>query len=144
MRLPRFLCPAFARHLILVSTLAVLTLSSPALSGQELSKHPLFTTAEQFNSSCPRMVDRDTRLDSAVFIPANTFRYDYTLVNYTAGQVNGEALAGYLRPRIISNVSRNPEMKVQRDQRVTMVFHYRDRNGDFITEISLEPGDYLY
>ncbi len=126
------------------AALAVLTLLSHSLSGQELSKHPLFRAADQFNSSCPRMVDRDTRLDSAVFIPANIFRYDYTLVNYSAGQVDGEALAGYLRPRIIANVSRNPEMKVQRDQRVTMVFYYRDRSGDFITEISLEPGDYLH
>ena len=126
------------------AALAVLTLLSLSLSGQELSKHPLFRAADQFNSSCPRMVDRDTRLDSAVFIPANIFRYDYTLVNYSAGQVAGEALAGDLRPRIIANVSRNPEMKVQRDQRVTMVFHYRDRNGDFITEISLAPGDYLH
>ncbi len=117
---------------------------APTASGQEFSKNPLVAAAIEFNASCPRMVDQDTRLDSAVFIPLDTFRYNYTLVNYTSEQVNGEALAGYLRPRIIANVSRNAEMKTQRDQRVIMVFMYRDRKGDFVTEIQLTPGDYLY
>ena len=56
--------------------------------------------------------------------------------------VEEKVLARYLKPRIRSNVRVNPEMKVQRDHQVTMVFHYRDRNGDFVTRIELAPDEY--
>ena len=104
--------------------------------------HPLVTAALQFNASCPRMIDMDTRLDSGFFIPDSTFQFDYTLLNYDSNQVDAAALALYLKPRIRSNVRVNPEMKVQRDHQVTMVFHYRDRNGNFVTRIHLTPEEY--
>lgn len=84
----------------------------------------------------------DTRLDSGFFIPDSTFQFDYTLLNYDSNQVDAAALALYLKPRIRSNVRVNPEMKVQRDHQVTMVFHYRDRNGNFITRVHLAPEEY--
>jgi hypothetical protein len=104
----------------------------------------LVMAAIAFNATCPRMVDQDTRLDSAFFIPDTVFQYDYTLVNYDRESIDAESLARYLKPRIINNVSQNPEMKPQRDLRITMVFFYRDRKGAFITQLVIGPEDYLF
>lgn len=88
------------------------------------------------------MIDPDTRLDSASFVSDTLFRYDYTLVNHDAENVDAAGLARYLKPRIMSNVSLNPEMRVQRDHRVTMLFYYRDRKGAFVTQVRLSSGEY--
>jgi hypothetical protein len=104
--------------------------------------HPLQIAAAQFNAGCPKMIDPDTRLDSASFVSDTLFRYDYTLVNHDAENVDAAGLARYLKPRIMSNVSLNPEMRVQRDHRVTMLFYYRDRKGAFVTQVRLSSGEY--
>ena len=77
------------------------------------------------------MVDQDT-----------LFRYDYTLVNYEVGEIDAAGLASYLKPRIRNNERMNPEMKIQRDHQVTMVFYYRDREGVFVTQVMLTPEEY--
>jgi hypothetical protein len=127
--------------IVLLTLLVVLTISC---SGRRrmAERHPLDRAADQFNATCPRMVDADTRIDSGFYIPESTFQFDYTLVNYEAAQIDEVALANYLKPRIRSNIRTNPEMKPQRDHQVTMVFHYRDRNGEFVTRVELAPEEY--
>ena len=126
--------------LLMITTLVL----NGSCSGREHSSgtHPLELAADRFNASCPRMVDADTRLDSGFFVPESTFQFDYTLVNHEAANIDAAALASYLKPRIRSNVRVNQEMKVQRDHQVTMVFHYRDRNGVFVTRVELAPEEY--
>ena len=131
-----------APGVILLITVPLFWLSGCAGKGGTPGEHPLEQEAIRFNASCPRMIDLDTRLESAFYIPDTTFQYDYTLLNYDAGDFDGGALANYLRPRIRSNVMVNPEMKVQRDHQVTMVFHYRDRNGTTVTRVQLTPEEY--
>jgi hypothetical protein len=109
---------------------------------QPTKQDSLEAAAVLFNASCPRMIDADTRIDSGFYIPDSTFQFDYTLINYETAHIDAEALANYLRPRIRSNISFNPEMKVQRDHQVTMVFHYRDSNGNFITRVEITPDMY--
>ena len=42
----------------------------------------MMEAANALNKTCPIMVDQDTRLDNAVAIPGNIFKYNYTLVNF--------------------------------------------------------------
>ncbi|GBL36100.1 hypothetical protein EMGBS15_16950 [Filimonas sp.] len=42
----------------------------------------LVAAAKELNKSCPMMIDKETRLESAEALPNNEFKYNYTLLNY--------------------------------------------------------------
>lgn len=89
------------------------------------------------------MVDRDTRLDNAVALPGNILQYNYTLVNLDKSEVNVDTVNKYVVPGIINNVRTNPGLKVYRDNKVTMDYAYKDKNGVFVLKISVTPDMYM-
>jgi len=42
----------------------------------------------------------------------------------------------------INNVKTNPDLKIYRDNKVTMAYNYKDKNGIFVLKISVTPGLY--
>ena len=99
--------------------------------------------ARSINYKCPFMVDPDTRMDSVYFPNDTTFQYDYTLVKVDAEDVDIMGLTAFVGSSLLEHVQTSSTMKVQRDHRLTMIFYYRDRKGDFVTQIILTPEDYL-
>lgn len=95
------------------------------------------------NFKCPFMVDEDTRMDSVSIMPDSTFRYDYTLIKQTRDDIDIEGLTNYIGPRIQREATNSSTMQLHRDYKLRLVFYYRDRNGDFVTQIVLNPEDYL-
>ncbi len=114
---------------------------------QQLFKAPTFDkammqAASELNKSCPIMVDQDTRLDNALALPENIFQYNYTLVNLDKSEVNIDTVKKYVEPGLINNVKTNPDLKTYRDNKVTMAYNYRDKNGVFILKINVTPDQY--
>jgi hypothetical protein len=109
----------------------------PASFDKEMMK-----AASEINKTCPMMVDQDTRLDNAVALPGNILQYNYTLINLDKSEVNVDTVNKYVAPGIINNVRTNPELKVYRDNKVTMDYAYRDKNGVFVLKISVTPDKY--
>jgi hypothetical protein len=89
------------------------------------------------------MVDQDTRLDNAVALPGNVFQYNYTLVNLEKSEVNIDTVKKYIEPGIINNVKTSPDLKAYRDNKVTMAYYYKDKNGVFVLKISVTPDMYV-
>lgn len=102
----------------------------------------MMKAASELNESCPMMVDQDTRLDNATALPDNSFQYNYTLVNLTKADIGLEDFLAYMKPQITNHVKTNPDLKAYRDNKVTMIYNYKDKNGEFITKISVKPKDY--
>ena len=102
----------------------------------------LATATANINSRCPEMVDPETRLDSVLLTPEGYLAYHYTLLQRDKPAINVKVFSGFLVPNIINNVRTNPDLRMHRDSSVTMVFNYRDRNGEFVTEISIGPEKY--
>ena len=102
----------------------------------------LATVTAKLNSRCPEMIDEDTRLDSILLTQEGHLSYNYTLFKQDKRAINETAFQAYLIPRILDNVHFNRDLKMYRDSSVTMVFNYRDRNGELITEFSLGPEKY--
>lgn len=94
------------------------------------------------NGNCPEMVDEETRLDSVVLSTEGKLVYYYTMTRRTSETVNSQVFKAYLVPAILENVRYNPSLRMFRDSSVSMVFNYLDRNGVFVTEISIEPSQY--
>ena len=102
----------------------------------------MMEAASQLNASCPIMIDKDTRLDNAAAMPDNVFQYYYTLVNVDQSEVNIDTLRKYIEPLIVNGVKTSPDLKAYRDNKVTMGYHYRDKNGVFLMKIDVTPDLY--
>lgn len=93
--------------------------------------------AVEINNISPKMVDEYSRLDSASTAD-KTFKYHYTLM-MTKEEVNVDVLKKFLRPEIIENVKNSPELKIFRENKITMSYNYYDKNGEFVTKIDVTP-----
>ncbi len=103
----------------------------------------LMKSASEINKSCPIMVDQETRLDNVIALTNNTFQYNYTIVSRQKDSIDLNVFEEYMKPLILNNVTTNPDMKVFRDNKVTMAYYYKDKNGEFVTKISITPDQYL-
>jgi hypothetical protein len=98
--------------------------------------------ASELNEYCPIMVDKETRLDNAMALPGNIIQYHYTLVNMEKAKTDISQLDDKLSPTIINIVKTNPDMKIFRDQKATVGYYYKDKNGEFLFEVLVTPDLY--
>ena len=104
----------------------------------------MIEAANVLNESCPLMVDSEARLDNAVVLPGNIFQYNYTLVNSEKYEVNIPEMENYLELLLVNNVKTNPDLKIYRDNNVTMTYFYKDKYGEAVMKISVTPDKYKY
>ena len=102
----------------------------------------MMAAASEINKTCPIMVDQETRLDNAIALPENSLQYNYTLVNTESAQVNPDELKTYIEPGIVNLVKSSPDMKIYRDNKTTIIYNYRDKNGVFILKLVVTPEMY--
>ncbi|MGV8880505.1 MAG: hypothetical protein ACOH2A_15920, partial [Sphingobacteriaceae bacterium] len=98
--------------------------------------------ASELNKTCPVMVDAETRLDNTVALPDKIFTYNYTLVNQVKDSINVEELKNYLTPLVTNNIKTNPDMKFYRDNKITLSYYYKDKQGVFLLNIDVTPDKY--
>ena len=102
----------------------------------------LINVAKELNKQTPVQVDQYSRLDSVSAIGKTNFRYHYTLFNLNKTDVNLDTVNKYIRTGLIENVKNNPSLKIYRDNKITLDYKYYDKNGEFVTEISVTPDLY--
>lgn len=123
--------------------LSVAVISSCKSPEAPVQKNQVERLAASINFKCPFMLDEDTRMDSVNILPDSTFQYNYTLVNQDKDKLDIRGLTNYIGPRLHHDARNSTTMKVHRDHRLKLVFHYRDRNGEEVMQIVLKPEDYL-
>ena len=128
---------------VMGTVLSVVVISSCKSPEAPAPKNQVERLASSINFKCPFMVDEDTRMDSVNILPDSTFQYNYTLVNQDKNKLDIHGLTNYIGPRLQQTMRTSSNMAVQRAHKLRMVFHYRDRNGEVVMEIILEPEDYL-
>jgi hypothetical protein len=102
----------------------------------------MMKAASELNEVCPMMVDADTRLDNAVALPPNSLQYNYTLVNLVKSDINIEEFRTYMLPQLINITKTNPDMSAFRKNRVTMIYVYKDKQGEHVTKFAISPEEY--
>lgn len=98
--------------------------------------------ANDINVRCPMLLDSATRLDNVVALPGKTFQYNYTLLNVEAEQANPESMKAYITPRILQNIKTNPDLEQQRQNKVTMSYLYKDKQGTSLFKVVITPEMY--
>ncbi len=102
----------------------------------------LMESANEINKTCPIMLDSETRLDNTMALPDKVFQYTYTLVNWEKSSIDTVELKKLIEPQIINSVKTNPQMKYQRENKITMSFYYKDKNGLYVCCITVTPKQY--
>lgn len=102
----------------------------------------LIADAVEFNKRCPYMIDKDTRGDSVIGGPGRRITYYYTFVNHSRVEFNAEELRKHIAPRLIEHVKTSGETQSMRNNKVTLVYRYSDKNGEFLFEVKVGPEQY--
>lgn len=103
----------------------------------------MMTAASEINKSCPIMIDSETRLDNAISLPNNVFQYNYTLINMLKKNIDIKSIKNQLEPSVINFVKTNPDMEIQRNNKTTINYYYKDKSGVYLFTISVSPDKYL-
>ena len=99
----------------------------------------LARVALELNKRTPIQYDQFTRLDSASSKGATNFSYFYTLINVEKKAIHSDTVQAFLKPNLVDNIKYSPELKVYRDNEITMDYYYYGKNGDFIIKIAVTP-----
>ena len=89
------------------------------------------------------MIDSETRLDNAISLPNNVFQYNYTLINMLKKNIDIKSIKNQLEPSVINFVKTNPDMEIQRNNKTTINYYYKDKSGVYLFTISVSPDKYL-
>jgi uncharacterized RDD family membrane protein YckC/type II secretory pathway pseudopilin PulG len=100
--------------------------------------------AEEYANSIyalPAMVDEETRLDRIYASYDNKMNYDYTLVNYTADELEWSALKDIILPGIKSSFCYDSSFEYYREEGIPMKWNYYGMYKSLIGSIELTGND---
>lgn len=98
--------------------------------------------ANEFNKTCPMNIDEYTTLKNVVALPDKTIQYNYILVGIKKAEVKLDTVKKYVFLGVLQNVKTNPDMKLFRDNKITLNYCYSDENGEFVTKYVVRPEMY--
>lgn len=96
----------------------------------------------EINRKCPVKIDPETILEATSVQPGKKFVYRYRLPNVLLGKIDLETAGTNIFNNLLNTVKTSPDLKHFRDHQVTMVYHYRDKNGTVLFEFEFRPEDY--
>ena len=106
--------------------------------GESEMNSVLIKTASELNKNLPMMVDSETRWDATIGINKK-FRYNYTMINYTAEDIDVDSFRGAMQPTLINMVCTTKEMDVFTKNGIPVTYAYYGKNGKQITTITVKP-----
>jgi len=139
-------------------TFMLMIMSAFSVFSQTLTYQDLRSVQDEVNKLCPMMIDSDTRLDNCVVYPASEytgwhmkFQYNYTTVNwyvyngiiYADGQqANVSDLESFMKQRLTNMIKTTEGLESFRDNKITLVYNYYDKNGKFMFKIDITHDEY--
>ena len=115
---------------------------SPSCSEQDSIEKMLRQKAKDMNESCPVYVDSETRLDNVDVHAGKVVKYNYTLVNISKSDIDINEFKVYFEQILLNGAKTRPDLKMFRDNRVTMIYSYNDKNGLLLIEVKITPDKY--
>ncbi len=102
----------------------------------------LIQAADEVKNLCPVMLDEETQLISAEALPDNEFQYSYVLVKAVKKEINVKETKKRLEPLVKQRLKTTPGLELFKDKKVTMLYSYKDKNGEFLFTLKFKPKDY--
>ena len=105
------------------------------------TEEKLVQTSKDLNARLPLNVDSDTRWDSTAPGPGKCLTYYYTFVKLSKNEIDPGEIAKKAKSKLLLNYRTSPDMKLFRDNRVTVRFIFRDKAGETVTTVEASPDD---
>jgi hypothetical protein len=124
-----------------ISLVCLIVFGGCTSKNKELN-HKLNEMASNLNVSTPVMLDRFTRFDSASVTKDNEFCYYYTILNTTNADSLFKELGQGISEKIRSQVASSPDLRIFRENDVTLRYFYRDSLQNVVHDITVTPDQY--
>ena len=108
-----------------------------------LADSALDQAATQINADLPLMVDPETRWDTATSVNG-ALHYSFTMVNYSAREVNATLLETHLRPILAKRFCDSEKMKPLFEHGVNRIINYKGNDGVNVATVTVTPDDCGY
>ena len=109
--------------------------------GNLYSEEFLTQVSNMMNSTLPMIVEEGVRWDSSYAGPGKTLSYNYTMLDYSASEIDGKMLANTIRPDLTDTICTTPETQLFPNNGVLLNFNYYGRDRNLITRIEVAPDD---
>ncbi len=109
------------------------------MSGFNLVEKELKKTALEINKSCPKIIDAETRLDSAS-ADHKTLQYHYTILNWVKTARSGELAQDKKQVQVNAqmNLDTSTTMKEFREKGISLKYTYNNKNGQPIFNFTIK------
>jgi hypothetical protein len=94
------------------------------------------------NQKLPRMTDRGVRFDKIELLPNKSVQFESTLIDHDSSTINVEALKESIKPILLDEARNEPAYKIIRDNKVTMVYLYKGKNGKELFKLIFDSSSY--
>lgn len=91
------------------------------------------------NKNCPSMVDPETRLDEVIAFADKNLQFNYTLIHMIKDSLPVTRLKNYMEPVILNKIKNSGTLKQFINKKLTWIYSYNDKNGDFIFKVTYSP-----
>ena len=101
--------------------------------------------AANINKTTPQNLADGVRLDSVSVQPGKIFKYNYTLTDDVKESVTPQEIESFkvnAKEGALKVIKTSPDIKEFRDNNVTMVYMYYDKNGKPTTDFKITPEEY--
>ncbi|WP_336688335.1 MULTISPECIES: hypothetical protein [unclassified Chryseobacterium] len=101
--------------------------------------------AANINKTAPQNLADGVRLDSVSVQPGKIFKYNYTLTDDVKESVTPQEIESFkvnAKEGALKVIKTSPDIKEFRDNNVTMVYMYYDKNGKPTADFKITPEEY--
>lgn len=131
------------RKIIFILSITLFSLSFIQCNPKEKALNKkLEEMAVNLNESAPVMLDQYTRFEEASVVQGNIFRYRYTVLNISNPDSLVEKGLQSLKENIGKEFSSNADLRIFKENNVTMEYVYNDETGRTIRSLQIGPEDY--
>lgn len=126
-------------------SLVCLSLALTSCKKEKTIDDDLKEVAANINKTAPQNLADGVRLDSVSAQPGKIFRYNYTLTEDVNESVTPEQIESFKKTAkegALQVIKTSPDIKEFRDNDVTMVYTYYDKNGKPTTDFKITPQEY--
>lgn len=83
-----------------------------------------------------------SRRENVAVFQDKRFQYNYSIITYSASEIDILTLEKNLYPVILNTIKSSPDMKLFRENEVTLVHSYRVKMGNYFFSMEFRPKDY--
>jgi len=102
----------------------------------------LIEVVHEMNKHLPIMLDSEMRFDSITALPDKTIQFFYTLINSSKDKLDLEEYKNNMHQVLLNNIKTSSDLEQFRENKVTMIYVFRDKNNIEILKLIYKYDDY--